>query len=115
MKKKQFKLVSVINENEELDLQLNFSLITHRSLKTLDINIYLTNDTFNNLFQYNLIKIQNTFPRKLFNISLKTNTYYTSDRAIYTLKFSTYLNNILETNYLEYETSWEYKYYSNIL
>jgi len=49
--KKQFKLVSVINENEELDLQLNFSLITHRSLKPLDINIYLTNDTFNNLFQ----------------------------------------------------------------
>ena len=45
-------------EKEEIEIQLNFTIINYRSFKPFGINFYRTNDNFNTLFQQETINIK---------------------------------------------------------
>ena len=99
-----------IEKSEDISLQVYFTVKNPRSIKSSQIIIYRTNDTFNTLFQLDYINITNNIPCGISNFSVKSNTYYTNDRAIYTLNFLSDMDNIFEGDILEYKTSWKCNY-----
>ena len=101
------KLSNYYNEeNEDYNIEIVFYITNYRSFKPIEINVYRTNDSFITLFQHEKIIMNNSIPEKISNASLTIDTYYTSDRAIYTLEFYTDVDYIYEDDYLEYLTSW---------
>ena len=101
------KLSNYYNEeNEDYNIEIVFYITNYRSFKPIEINVYRTNDSFITLFQHEKIIMNNSIPEKIYNASLTIDTYYTSDRAIYTLEFYTDVDYIYEDDYLEYLTSW---------
>ena len=101
------KLSNYYNEeNEDYNIEIIFYINNYRSFKPIEINIYRTNDSLITLFQHEKIIMNNSIPEKISNASLTIDTYYTSDRAIYTLEFYTDVDYIYEDDYLEYLTSW---------
>ena len=101
------KLSNYYNEeNEDYNIEIIFYINNYRSFKPIEINVYRTNDSFITLFQHEKIIMNNSIPEKISNASLTIDTYYTSDRAIYTLEFYTDVDYIYEDDYLEYLTSW---------
>ena len=101
---------SLIDEDEELNFIFNFTIRNYRVIKELSATVYRTNDTFNTLFQKVPFTFINDISKKIYDITITTNTFYTSDRAIYTIAFKTNINNIIEGDYLVYKTSWRFNY-----
>ena len=97
---------SLIKENETMIFEINITIDNYRSLKTLKLNFYMMNLTFNTIFQHEILEFRNTIPQYLKNLSVTYNSYYTNDRAIYTFNFITSLKEIFEGEIFEFKTSW---------
>ena len=97
---------SLINKNESMKFEINITVENYRSIKPLIAHFYMTNLTFNTIFQHEFIEFKNTIPQYLQNLKVSSNSYYTNDRAIYTFNFITYLKEIYKGEIFEFKTSW---------
>ena len=98
---------SFIQKNQEMIFEINFTIHNYRSFKPIKIEFYMTNLTYKTLFQNEIIEFSNTVPQYLMNLTVKPNSFYTNDRAIYTFNFLTYINGLIEGDFLEFKTSWK--------
>ena len=104
---------SFIKENEEMIFEINFTIHNYRSFKPIKIDFFMTNLTYKTLFQQEIIEFSNNIPQYLLNLTVKPNSYYTNDRAIYTFNFITYINDLIESDILEFKTSWKTSFKNN--
>ena len=101
---------SIIEKNETLEVDIKFKTKNARSKRPLKIDFYRTNDTFNTIFQNNTIYYSNSKSKDIFDLTIKTNSFYTNDRAIYTMNFWTNADEIIQGDILEFKTSWRANY-----
>ena len=105
--------ISLIGENETMVFEINATVVNYRSFKPMKIHFYMTNWTFKTVFQEEFYEFVNTVPQYLRNLTVTPNSYYTSDRAIYTINYITYMNGSYEGDIFEFKTSWRSSYVNN--
>jgi len=98
---------SFIHENETTIFGINFTIENYRSFKPIKLDFYMTNLTYKTVFQHEILEFSNSIPYYLLNLTVKSNSYYTNDRAVYTFNFITDINETYKGDYFEFKTSWK--------
>ena len=104
---------SFINESETMVFEINVTVENYRSFKPMKLDFYMTNFTFKTVFQHEVYEFANTKPQYLYNLTVTPNSYYTSDRAIYTINYISYMNGTFKGDVFEFKTSWRSSYRNN--
>ena len=98
---------SFIHENETTIFGINFTIENYRSFKPIKLEFYMTNLTYKTVFQHEYLEFANTIPYYLLNLTVRSNSYYTNDRSIYTFNFMTNMKRIYQGDIFEFKVSWK--------
>ena len=102
--------VSFIKENETMVFEINITLENYRSFKPIDLEFFRSNLSYSIIFQYETFQFANNIPQYLMNLTVVPNSFYTNDRAVYTINFTTFMKRICEGDIFEFKTSWRTLY-----
>ena len=106
-------VVSLIEKGQTGQIDVLFSIVNPRRIKSFDLYYLLLNEFYGCAFQKTKFTLINTKPQNLLNMTVTPNTYFTSDRAIYKFEYLTYMRETLIGDVFEYKTSWKTKYNNN--
>ena len=98
---------SFIQEGESMIFEINFIYKYYRSFKPVTLDFYMSNLTYKTIFQHETLEFSNNVPQYLKNLNITPNSYYTNDRAIYTINFLTELNDLYDSDIFEFKSSWK--------
>ena len=101
---------SLINQGDIMVFKIDTVVENYRSFKPIKFDFYYTNWTFNTLFQHEILYFANTVPQYMTDLTVLSNSYFTSDRAIYTFNFLSKISGTYEGDIFEFKTSWKASY-----
>ena len=97
--------ISFIGENETMVFEIRATFENYRSFKPQKLDFFMTNMSYQTIFQHEILEFVNTDPQHLINLTVTPNSYYTSDRAIYAINYITYMNGSYVGDIFEFKTS----------
>ena len=104
----------VVQGNDTLNWTIHWLGHSSRSLRPMTIYSFIADNELTCLYDTMNITFNNTIPVYFRNMTVKSNSYFTSDRAIYNLTLFLDLYCIKPDDYFEFKTSWKTKYFNNI-
>ena len=102
-----------IFEGQKKKVSMRWQFRNPRSTKPFNIYVYKTNLTLKATFQRTVLTAASIYPKIFDDIQIFTNSNFTSDRAIYTIKFNiSNFSYVYAGEYFEFKTSWKSSYRS---